>query len=107
MRRVLTMVTLWAATVWLPPSCAPAFAHDQYTDWKIPGTSVSCCHEEDCRPVVATQDDDGNWIAWVDKIPVQIPASRILSFKAKDGRSHWCGNKSLETYCFTAGEPRS
>ena len=72
----------------------------------MPGSDASCCNDQDCRPVRAEQDENGNWTAWVDGRPVQIPASKILPFKAKDGRSHWCG-VGEETYCFTAGDVRS
>lgn len=105
MNRLLTMLTTCA----LLSTCTtntPAFAHDQYHDWLIPGTASSCCNESDCRPVRAEQDIDGNWTVTVDGLRIEIPADRILSFKAKDGRSHWCG-KGDQTYCFTPGEIRS
>jgi len=31
----------------------PARAHEPYIDWKIPGTSVSCCSNMDCEPTRA------------------------------------------------------
>lgn len=69
----------------------PARAHDHYTSWKQPGTSLSCCNEKrnvngevtgDCYPTEAelragpagpvwwARRDTGGW--------VEIPETRIL-----------------------------
>lgn len=28
-----------------------AKAHDPYTGWTVPGTMISCCNRQDCRPI--------------------------------------------------------
>jgi hypothetical protein len=85
-----------------------AKAHEPYSDWKIPGTSSSCCNDRDCRPVRAAQDLDGNWTAFVDGREVRIPRDRILNMRSPDGRSHLCADPvGLVPYCFVPGDVRS
>ena len=82
-----------------------ASAHDQYMDWKMPGTGVSCCHDRDCRPVRASLTEEG-WVALVDGLEVPIPPERILKQPSPDGRSHWCGSGAV-TFCFVPADIRS
>lgn len=49
-----------------PPGADPALA-PWFHSLKIPGTSVGCCDEADCRPVDARKMRDGHWQAFVDK----------------------------------------
>lgn len=92
--------------VWLPPSCAPAFAqtahdaghaehHDVYKTWRIPGTNASCCNEKktvdgnttgDCyqtaaelRPSADPAIKGAVWWARLDTGQwVEIPDNRII-----------------------------
>lgn len=105
MRIVLSGVA--AAFGLLLVTAGTARGHDIYTDWKIPGSDVSCCSESDCRPVTAEFRDDGFWWAKVDGVWVQVPADKVLPpGTSHDGRSHYCGASGL-TFCFTPGEIRS
>jgi hypothetical protein len=85
----------------------PASAHGPYTDWKIPGTSASCCNDEDCHPTRARQDENGDWEALHKGEWLKIPRDKILpQDKAGDGRSHICASPMGYVFCFTAGQVR-
>lgn len=82
-----------------------ALAHDPYTDWKIPGTTTSCCNQNDCRPVRARVAFDGIWEVWHEGRWLPVPAGAMLPFPSPDGRSHACiiGSAVL---CMLPGEIR-
>lgn len=83
-----------------------ARAHDQYHDWKIPGTTTSCCDDKDCQPVRARVSDDGeSWEVWHDAKWLHVGKRAMLPFPSPDGRSHACiiGTTVL---CFVPGEIR-
>jgi hypothetical protein len=104
-------IILWASTF----LAVPAQAHDQYKDWKA-WDGGSCCSERvehpnghvtgDCRPVRATQDMDGNWIAYERGKEYRIPPQAIRPIQSPDGRSHLCEMHG-HIFCFVPGEVRS
>jgi hypothetical protein len=82
-------------------------AHDPYTGWMRPGTTMSCCNKDDCRPTRAYLGDDGIWRAWDGDKWLLIPAHALLPTDyAKDGRSHLCEKNGM-IFCFTPGPVRS
>jgi hypothetical protein len=82
-----------------------AGAHEPYSEWKMPGTDVSCCSDKDCGPVTATPIGNGAWVVKVNGIEVVVTPDRVLKIPSPDGRSHWCGF-GTHTYCFVPGEVR-
>lgn len=82
-----------------------ARAHEPYSEWKMPGTDVSCCSDRDCGPVTATPIGNGAWVVKTNGIEVVVTPDRVLSIPSPDGRSHWCGY-GTHTYCFVPGEVR-
>ena len=85
------------------PQCVRA--HEPYSEWKMPGTDVSCCSDKDCGPVTATPIGNGAWVVKVDGREVVVTPDRVLKIPSPDGRSHWCGF-GTHTYCFVPGEVR-
>lgn len=79
-----------------------ARAHDPYTDWKVPGTAVSCCDQRDCRPTRARMTANETWQAWDGDRWVDIPSNRVLRMQSPDGRSHLCEAHGA-VFCFVAG----
>jgi len=69
---------------------APAIAHDAYHDWKIPGTTTSCCNDKDCGPTRARAGLDGLWEVWHEGRWIAVQPKAILPFPSPDGRSHAC-----------------
>jgi len=98
---LLFLFAWWLFLMW----ATPASAHDQYHEWKIPGTMTSCCNDNDCRPTRARVTEDGFWEAWDGKEWLTVPQSRVLPFTAPDGRSHLCAIGGV-VLCFTPGEIR-
>lgn len=83
-----------------------ARAHDQYHDWKIPGTTTSCCDNRDCGPTRARVANDGEyWEVLHDGVWLPVMPRAMLPFPSPDGRSHACviGGNVL---CFVPGEIR-
>jgi hypothetical protein len=91
----------------------PSRAHDHYTHWKQPSTSLSCCNEKrndngevtgDCYPTEAelrkgawwARRDNGEW--------VEIPEARILRELNPDETgqaAHLCySDSTLQVLCF-------
>jgi len=101
----LAMLVIGLCLVAVGYCAGRASGHDIYTDWKMPGTDVSCCSERDCQPVRAHMVDE-QWIVHVDGLEIPVPPERVLKIKSPDGRSHWCGI-GVVTYCFVPGEVRS
>ncbi len=91
------LLLLWAAS---------AAAHDQYHDWKIPGTTTSCCNDKDCGPVRARAAFDGVWEVWHEGRWLAVPAKSMLPFPSPAGRSHAC-IIGFTVLCFVPGEVRS
>ncbi len=81
--------------------------HHLYKSWRTPGNpAVSCCHDEDCRPTKAKQDEDGNWLAWNGYKWLRVPHRALMPPNvAGDGRSHICERQGF-VYCFTPAEPK-
>ena len=79
-----------AAILVLLLMAGPAIAHDQYHDWKIPGTTTSCCNDQDCKPVRARANIDGVWQVWHEGRWLDVQPRSILSIPSPDGRSHAC-----------------
>lgn len=84
----------------------PARSHEPYTEWKQPGTSVSCCDNKDCRPTRAYLGDDGLWRAWDGVRWLTVPREKMLPPDfAGDGRNHLCEMNGI-VFCFTFGPVR-
>ncbi len=96
--------------------CGHEENHDQYKDWKQEG-GMSCCSGEDCRPVRAKQDADGNWLIWIPELrrwdPVPADAMQEPD-RFHDGRSHACTSKPTNPmaggrvwiYCFSPAQTK-
>lgn len=79
--------------------------HDEYKDWKQPGTGVSCCNDQDCRPTRAYLTEDG-WRAWDGTRWLPVPWSAVLDVRAKDGRSHLCSTPGGHVFCLVPADPK-
>lgn len=95
-----------AAILALILMAAPAVAHDAYHDWKIPGTTTSCCNDKDCGPTRARAGLDGLWEVWHEGRWIAVQPKAILPFPSPDGRSHAC-IIGATVLCFVPGEVRS
>lgn len=67
--------------------------HHWYKTLKQPGTGLSCCNDEDCRPTVSRVVDnvvqvllDGEW--------TPVPREKILKTPSPDLGSHVCAPKA-------------
>lgn len=82
-----------------------------YNTWNMPDNrSISCCHDQDCRPAEARQIN-GQWFARQDGDDgdfTPIPPNKVETERdTPDGRNHLCGRRSgphnFTTFCFIAG----
>jgi len=81
--------------------------HDVYRAWVRPGTGMSCCNNEDCRPTRAYMEEDGLWRAWDGERWLIIPPHALLpADSAKDGRSHLCSSSVGTVFCFSPAQPK-
>lgn len=79
--------------------------HDEYKHWKQPGSGLSCCNDQDCRPTRAYLTDEG-WRAWNGQTWLLVPReSELPTDFAGDGRSHICEARD-RVFCFTPGQVR-
>jgi hypothetical protein len=84
-----------------------ARAHDQYMDWKQPGTEISCCHDRDCYDT-ESRFEHGQWYALrrEDRRWIAIPEKAVLKDGATpDGKAHLCAPAPIteddsRIYCF-------
>lgn len=105
-RKLISLMVLGGLILFALSVAERVFAHDQYHDWKIPGTTTSCCNDQDCAPTRARAGEDGVWEVWHEGRWLTVPASAILPFASPDGRSHACIIGSY-VICFVPGEIRS
>lgn len=103
---ILLAVALGVLAVVLVLGLPRARAHDPYTRWMVPGTFVSCCNQQDCRPTRARMTDRETWQAWDGSRWLDVPADRVLRFPSPDGRSHLCEMNGT-VYCFMPGDTKS
>ncbi len=122
---IVGAIILWALSSYAQPAddcvvgaygCGHEENHDQYKDWKQEG-GMSCCSGEDCRPVRAKQDADGNWLIWIPELrrwdPVPADAMQEPD-RFHDGRSHACTSKPTNPmaggrvwiYCFSPAQTK-
>ena len=106
--------------------CGHAENHDLYKNWNerpiyrngVPAGRGSCCNGQDCRPVRANQDVNGNWKIWIPEWRdwVKVPPAAVgAPDRFHDGRSHACTStpyphrpgKYLVIYCFSPAEQKS
>lgn len=90
--------------------------HNQfYSTWMMPDNrAISCCHDEDCEPAEAHQEN-GVWyarkVSEAESYPeyIRIPENKVERDRdSPDGRSHICGrrygfsngNMSMSVFCF-------
>lgn len=84
-----------------------------YSNWMMPSNrAVSCCHDEDCQPAEAHQEN-GQWFARQEKDTgdfTPIPADKVEHDRdTPDGRSHLCGRRygfnsgGFTVFCFIPG----
>lgn len=102
-------VCLIVAFVLLGGLFGQASGHDQYHNWKMPDSGVSCCNDKDCGPTRAYLDPETDqWRALNPRTGewVLVPPAKILKGPSPDGRTHWCGVGTL-TYCFMPGDTKS
>lgn len=103
-----------AAALSLSTCGHPAYAHEQYKDWKQPN-GASCCNNSDCEPTEARWNGT-QWEAMFKGKWIKIPADRVMKFEAQDGNAHLCaiygygepGQSEAEIiiYCFTSPAAR-
>ena len=102
----LTAIFLAIVAVFALAKCGnEARAHDIYHDWKIPGTTTSCCNDKDCRPTSAWQDMEGRWLIRVNGQDIVIP-DRVILPEQPDGRCHVCEMHGT-VFCFAPCRVRS
>jgi hypothetical protein len=106
--------------------CGHAENHELYKNWNerpifrngVPAGRGSCCSGQDCRPVRANQDVNGNWKIWIPEWRdwVKVPPAAVgVHDRFHDGRSHACTStpypdrpgKYLVIYCFSPAEQKS
>jgi hypothetical protein len=80
--------------------------HDEYREWKQPGSGLSCCNDQDCRPTRAYLSEDG-WRAWDGTRWLPVPWSAVLDVRARDGRTHLCATPGGHVYCLVPADPKS
>lgn len=100
--------------------CGHAQMHPQYKDWQQKNGG-SCCNNQDCRPIRAKQDWNGNWEIYIPEAKTWIPVPQNALQQPDlfhDGRSHACtanpasyvgdsgygGIYSLPIYCFSPAQ---
>lgn len=49
-----------------PPANSTGEFHDYFTGLKVPGSSVGCCSEADCR-TVRSKFENGHWFAFISE----------------------------------------
>lgn len=91
------------------------YTHDQYHDWKRPDSNISCCDNQDCKPVnwrinrqaqLELEVAPGEWI-------VPPPNAEIKNKVDPKGEAHWCGTVDrmryfkVITYCYLPPKPPS
>jgi hypothetical protein len=103
---MIRLMIVAAAVVALTMCAPPAFAHDPYGSWKIPGTNTSCCDHRDCRPARARMDENERWEAWDGQRWIKVPPDRVLKIPSPDGRSHLCELHGA-VLCFVPAGPKS
>jgi len=104
---VLLVVVPLVGLIALVMEARNAHGHDQYGDWKIPGTTTSCCNDQDCAPRRARMSDSGEfWGVWYEGRWLEVPARSVLPMASPDGRSHAC-IIGATVLCFVPGEVRS
>lgn len=90
--------------------------HDKfYKTWMMPDhPSISCCHDEDCKPAEAHMRN-GQWYARQEGDSgdfTPIPPQKVEQNRdTPDGRNHLCGrrysfngNNQFSVFCFVAGQ---
>lgn len=101
-RRGFLAAALLCALFLAVMSCL-AQAHDIYTNWKIPGSTTSCCNDRDCAETEArfergqsfAKTRGGEWIA--------IPPRSIIREPNPTGKAHLCEMNGY-VFCFLPPE---
>ena len=98
----MSCVLMFASSALAQDHSGHAKHHDQlYKSLKQPGTGMSCCNNQDCRPVphrITTTGVEffvhGRWL---------MPPARVVMEVDMTSESHWCGvaegSASPITYC--------
>jgi len=84
-----------------------------YSTWTMPDNrSISCCHDEDCRPAEVRRLPNGDWEARQEGDEgsfTPVPSRKIEQDRdTPDGRNHLCGRRfgignDFYVYCFILG----
>jgi hypothetical protein len=88
---------------------SPAWAHDPYTSWYIPGTKISCCNSNDCQVADGWRMAGNGYEVLVEGAWCPVPQDRVLSgVQSPPGDGHVCiasGSSSACTRitCFLPG----
>lgn len=73
-----------------------------YSRLHIPGTKISCCNNQDCRPIKHRITAKGV-LFYVNGTWFQPPRERLIQMSTPDGGAHWCGiafrGAPPHTYC--------
>lgn len=106
-----------AATLCVVMFASPSFAHDHaghakhhehfYKNLKQPGSNVSCCNDQDCRPAPHRVTPHGVEF-FVGNRWFMPPADRLMEVTTPDASGHWCGlrENTPEPHTFCAIVPR-
>lgn len=110
MRALLVSVLVLTSSAALakPPSGGPGPYSAWFRSLTIPGTSLSCCSNADCRPV-GFRTRNGHYEAFIDKMQftdgpdewVRVPESKIIRDKPNPtGSAQACWTRWGNVLCF-------
>jgi hypothetical protein len=68
--------------------------HGWYQSLKQPGTGISCCNNEDCRPTIS-RTLEGKIQVQVDGEWTDVPPERIVNTPSPDLGAHVCAPKRM------------
>jgi hypothetical protein len=106
MRRLaLLLLAVTSSSALAHDPAGHALHHDWYKTLKVPGTSYSCCNNQDCRPAAwrATPNGVEFFIGGKWFFP---PKQSVIETETVDGNGHWCGLEGGSPLTFCAIVPR-
>ena len=101
------MKALFCSLAALLLTVSPGYAHkaasgQDYSKYRQPN-GMSCCNDEDCRPVDYSLGLDGKLLMYPGGRRIEVPRSLVNPLASEDGKGHWCGILSesgdVMTFC--------